>query len=101
MNGKEATRTALQPTQQTLGMYLGDLSDQDLLVLPVPNANHIAWQIGHLISSERHLLSIIPGAVYPELPAGFDEQHKPTNAATDSPKGFATKAQYLDLFNKT
>jgi len=39
-----------------MGWYLGDLSDADLLVRPVPNANHIAWQLGHLISSEKHLL---------------------------------------------
>ena len=101
MTGKEAIRTALQSTQHVLGMYLGDLSDSDLLVRPVPGANHIAWQLGHLIDSERHLLGNLPGAAFPDFPAGFSEQHKPTNAATDPPKGFLTKGQYLELFNKT
>jgi hypothetical protein len=101
MTGKEAIRTALQSTQQLLGMYLGDMSDQDLLVRPVPHANHIGWQVGHLIASEQEMVKILPDARFPELPAGFVEQHKPANATTEPPKGFATKAQYLDLFNKT
>jgi uncharacterized damage-inducible protein DinB len=101
MTGKEAIQRALQSTQQLLGMYLGDMSDQDLLVRPVPNANHIGWQIGHLIASEQEMVKILPGARFPELPTGFVEQHKPANAGTEPPKGFATKAQYLDLFNKT
>lgn len=101
MTGKEAIRTALQSTQHLLGMYLGDLSDQDLLTRPVPSANHPGWQLGHLIASEQELLKMLPGAQFPELPAGFAERHKPANANMEPPKGFATKAQYLDLFNKT
>jgi hypothetical protein len=42
----------------------------------------------------------LPGAAYPELPAGFADQHAKGTAATDPPKGFATKAEYLGLFNK-
>jgi DinB family protein len=99
MNAKQAIQTALQGTQNMLSMYLGDLADADLLVRPVPSANHIAWQLGHLISSERQLGKVLPGAAYPELPAGFDEQHNPKNATSD--KGFGTKADYINLFNKT
>lgn len=100
MNAKDAIRIALQSTQQMLNMYLEDLSDADLLVRPVPKANHIAWQLGHLISSEQRLLTVIPGARLPELPAGFAEQHTKETSAIDPPKGFRTKAEYLNLFNK-
>jgi DinB superfamily len=99
MNAKQAIQTALQGTQHIVTMYLGDLSDADLLVRPVPNANHIAWQLGHLINSERGLGKAFPGVAYPELPAGFDEQHNGKNATSD--KGFGTKADYVNLFNKT
>jgi hypothetical protein len=99
MNGKQAIQTALQGTQHMLTMFVGDLSDADLLVRPVPNANHIAWQIGHLISAERGLGKVLPGVAYPELPAGFEEQHNGKNAASD--KGFGTKADYVNLFHKT
>jgi hypothetical protein len=98
MNAKEAIQITLKSTQNMLPRFLNDLSDADILIRPVPNANHIAWQLGHLISSETRLGSQIPGAVYPELPAGFAEQHNKANASSD--KGFGTKAQYLDLFNK-
>jgi hypothetical protein len=99
MNAKQAIQTTLQGTQHIVNMYLGDLGDADLVVRPVPNANHIAWQLGHVISSERRLGSIVPGAAYPELPAGFDEQHNSKNSSSD--KGFGNKGDYLNLFNKT
>jgi hypothetical protein len=102
MHATEALKISLESTQFLLGMYLSDLSDADFLVRPVPGSNHIAWQLGHLIASEQNLVkSVIPEAHYPELPAGFAEQHKPDKAALDPPKGFATKAEYLDLFTKT
>jgi hypothetical protein len=100
MNAKQAIKTALDSNHNVLTMYLSDLSDADLLVRPVPNANHIAWQLGHLIESEGNLLKIVPGMKGPALPAGFADQHSPKNAATDPPKGFHSKADYLTLFGK-
>src|SRR5579871_6386221 len=81
-------------------MYLSDLSDADLLVRPVPGANHIAWQFGHVIDGERHLMNVVPGVSYPEMPAGFSETHASKNASNESTQGYLTKAQYLELFNK-
>src|SRR5207302_9958579 len=101
MTGRDAIRSALQSTQSLLTMYLNDLSDADLLVRPVPNANHIAWQLGHLVNSEVSMMKThIPGAVNVQLPAGFKEQHDKANAAVDPPKGFLTKAEYLKLFGQ-
>ncbi len=98
MNAKEAIRTTLKSTQSMLPRFLEDLSDADIMVRPVPNANHIAWQLGHLIASETRLGKQLPNAQYPELPAGFAEKHTKSTANTD--EGFGTKAQYLELFNK-
>jgi hypothetical protein len=101
MKGTEAIQGALKTTASTMDMYLGDLSDADLLVRPVPNANHIAWQLGHLISAEPYLVMlVIPDAKYPELPAGFDEKHTKDTARTDGAAAFYTKAEYLGLFKK-
>src|SRR5437870_361895 len=100
MNAKDAIRIALGAAERLLPMYLDDLSDADLLVRPVPNANHIAWQLGHVIASECRLGRQLPGATYPELPAGFAEQHTKHTCSIDPPKGFGTKAHYLELFNK-
>ena len=101
MNAKEAIKTALTSTKDMLGWYLSDLSDADVLVRPVPAANHIAWQLGHLIESEgTYFVKMIPGAQYPPLPPDLKEQHGKAMAASDSTKGFYTKQRYLDLFNQ-
>jgi hypothetical protein len=101
MNGKDAIKTALKGTQNLLNTYVGDLSDADLLVRTVPGANHIAWQLGHLITAEGGLLAdCLPGAAYPPLPAGFREKHGKETASSDAPAGFLKKGDYLSLFNQ-
>src|ERR671934_2111906 len=101
MTGKDAIRTALVSTREVLDWYLGDLSDADLLVRPAPTANHIAWQLGHLINAECRLLGPnLPGADYPELPAEFVEQHDRNAAGRESADGFLTKQEYLTWFNR-
>ena len=99
MNATAVIRKTLESTQHLLTWFLGDLSDADLLVRPVPGANTIAWQLGHLIASESMAAKHIPAAKYPELPAGFAERHDNKRAADDGP-GLASKAVYLDLFAK-
>ncbi len=100
MNVKDAIRTSLKSGQNLMNMVLADLSDEDLLVRPVPGANHIAWQLGHLILAEQNMMKGI-GGTPPALPAGFAEQHAKAMATVDPPKGFATKNVYVDLLNKT
>jgi hypothetical protein len=101
MNAGKVIEAALNGTQFLLNEYVKDLSDADFLTRPVPGANHIAWQMGHLISSEIGLVrSQLPQASFPELPAGFAEQHGKDTAHQDPPKGFLGKQQYVDLFNR-
>src|SRR5436305_3846049 len=100
MNGTEAIRNTLLSNHQVLGMLLGDLSDADLLVRPVPGSNHIAWQLGHLIHSEAMLIKEqVSDAGYPTFPADFSEIHSQKAAANDGP-GFRTKSEYVSLFNE-
>jgi hypothetical protein len=100
MQGTQAVIAALNSTTGLPGWYLSDLSDADLLVRPTANANHIAWQLGHLIDAEPHLVKmILPDAKYPELPAGFSEKHNKEGSKSDT--GFLNKSAYLDLFAKT
>jgi uncharacterized damage-inducible protein DinB len=98
MNGKQVIKAALDSTQQLLKWYVSDLSDADLLVRPVPGANHIAWQLGHLVEAEQMVKAAVPSAKYPELPTDWSKQHNKESAAMDPAKGFATKAEYLDRF---
>lgn len=98
MNGIDILKASLESSRKMLEWMLSDLSDSDLLVRPVPGANHLAWQLGHLISAERHiLLEQIPQATMPALPAGFAEAHSSKTAGSDDPKGFLPKSDYLAL----
>jgi uncharacterized damage-inducible protein DinB len=76
--------------------YLGDLSDADLIVRSVPGANHIAWQMGHLISSSQNILKAL-GHESDPLPTGFTEAHAKETASCDDSARFPTKAEYLRL----
>src|SRR3954468_20842077 len=102
MHARDAIKIALTSTKELLNSYVADLSDADLLVRPVPSANHTAWQLGHLILAEPALLGGQGLDLrYPELPAGFAAQHSKEKSAVEPPTDFGTKAEYLDLFNKT
>jgi DinB family protein len=100
MTAKDAIRIAFNSNFSVIERYLSDLSDADLLVRPVPGANHVAWQLGHLIASEIGLLASVPGGSQLELPPGFAERHGKETAGMEPPKGFLTKAEYLAIFKK-
>jgi len=101
MTGIAALQNALHSTSFLLTNALTDLGDADLLVRPVPNANHAAWQLGHLINAEQGLVtSQLPNAAMPALPAGFKETHAMERTGADD-GAFLTKAEYVDLFTRT
>jgi len=75
--------------------YLKDLTDEDLMHRPVPNANHIAWQLGHLIQSEHDLNNMVCPDSMPALPEGFVDKHAKEAAASDDASAFCTKDEYL------
>ena len=55
MNAKDAIRQTVEFGHMVTRYYVDDLSDADLLVRSVPNSNHIAWQLGHLIKSTHEM----------------------------------------------
>ncbi len=101
MRAKDVVKLALQSTLETLQMYLGDLSDADLTVRPVPGANNVAWQLAHMIVAEKYLLGDqLPGAQYAEIPAAIASLGNDRTGKVDPPDGYLPKAQYLELFGK-
>jgi hypothetical protein len=100
MNAREAIRLNIDCANGICQGYLADLTDAELLVRPVPGANHIAWQLGHLLTSEREMVEeVCPGSM-PALPAGFAEKYTKETAALDAPSAFHSKAVYMDLFER-
>jgi hypothetical protein len=96
MTAKDAIKNTLEFCRQVTVEYLKDFTDADLLVRPVPAANHSAWQLGHLIASEHEMIAAL-GHSMPALPAGFAAKYTAQTAKSDRPADFATKQQYLDL----
>ena len=80
-------------------MVLGDLSDTDLLVRPVPGANHVAWQLGHIIVSLNYFGETIKPGSMPGFPAQFAEQHAKETAGSDKPADFLSKQEYVRLLD--
>lgn len=97
MNARQAIKSSIDWANMMVQGYLGDLTDAELLVRPVPGANHIAWQLGHLIKSEYEINEeTIPGSM-PALPAGFAEKYNSDTAKLDSAGAFHPKSVYMEL----
>jgi hypothetical protein len=96
---KQAIEFNFRMADFVVNAYLTDLDDKDLLVRPVPGANHIAWQLGHLIFAERYMVErVAPGSMDP-LPEDF-ERYGRGSAATDNPEEYLSKEAYLELAKK-
>ena len=91
---KDVIANTIDMCHGVLMAYLGDLDDADLMVRPVPGANHLAWHLGHLIASEHQMLTDA-GYKMPALPGGFEEAYSQETATSDDPAKFHKKDQYL------
>jgi len=97
MNAKDAVRTSMSIADFMMESYLTDITPDELLVRPAPDANHLAWQIGHLISAERRLVEAAAPGSMPPLPDGFAERHTKDTAVSDNQADFLSKDEYLKL----
>lgn len=98
MTAKDAIKSSLELCRSVLQSYLADLSEDDLLIRPVPGANHSAWQLGHLIVCENGLTEL--GYPMPPLPDGFAAAYTKETAGCDDPARFHSKAQYLQIMEQ-
>ena len=95
MTPRDVIKNTVNMCHEVLTSYLGDLSDAELMVRAVPEANHIAWQLGHLIAAEHQMLTDA-GCEMPDLPAGFAESYTKETSTSDDPAKFHKKEQYLE-----
>lgn len=98
MNAKDVIKYNLGMADMVWNGLLEDLCDADLLVRTAPDANHFAWQWGHLLSAERRMIDAVSPGTCPELPGGFAENHGKGKAGDTA--GFLTKQQYQDVHQK-
>ena len=88
----EVMQRNLNHSYELIKLLLSDLADDDLLIRPVPQGNHTAWELGHLIAREYRIGSQYFGVEFSELPTGFQEQHGEATARAESAVGFLSKA---------
>ncbi len=96
MTPQEVLQRSVESGHAFTRAQLNDLSDAELLVRPVPGANHIAWQLGHMIAGTHRMLTAL-GHKAPALPEGFEAAYTRETARSDDPAKFLTKAEYLAL----
>src|SRR5215211_5035835 len=98
MNVKDALKMTIDSSNMISMGYLKDLTDQEMFHRPCKGANHINWQVGHLIAAENQMGNqAIPGSM-PPLPAGFADKYAKETSTSDDPKAFCTKAELMKAF---
>ena len=95
----EAVEANLRMSHVVTTALLSDLSDDDLLARPVPEANHIAWQLGHLISSEHSLISRFAPGVARAFPPGWQDGYTDASAKLNEASRFERKARYIAMYD--
>jgi hypothetical protein len=100
MNAKDAIRSSANLSTMVLKTYISDLDDADLMHRPGEGCNHLAWQLGHLISSEVQLLDSVASGQGIELPDGFADAHAKEACNNDDPAGFHGNRTYVELYDK-
>lgn len=98
MTAKDLIRGALATSEMIMARYLDGLKKEDLLIRAVPGMNHIAWQVGHLIDSERGMVEAIRPGSSPALPEGFGETYSTKNTSDDDATKFLAPEEYLAIW---
>lgn len=97
MNAKDVIRNTIGMSDRILNEYTKDLSDAELLIRPVSGMNHIAWQLGHLLLTERNFIELLEPGASPALPANFEAGHGRDKHGVDDPALFYSAARYREL----
>ncbi|MFH1418905.1 MAG: DinB family protein [Planctomycetota bacterium] len=94
----EVVEANLRMADTVLHTLVSGLSDEELLARPVDGANHIAWQLGHLVGAEYFLISQIADQVEMAIPVGWREGYTTETAKLDDQTCFESKDRYLELY---
>ena len=97
---KNIIKSSLDMSAFCVNSYLEDLSDEDLLKRPVDGANHIAWQLGHLITSEHGLINMVCPDSMPDLLDGFAACYTKETSTFNDASAFHEKDVYRAEMNK-
>lgn len=87
---------------ELLKTTIADFSDADMMVRPVPGANHAAWQMGHLLNFEIMCLKLMNIAGGPTMPLPPSEKwYGKEGASSDDAGKFMKKDELLKLMGQS
>ena len=95
MNARDAIKISIDCGSMVALAYLEDLTDAEMLHRPAPGANHINWQLGHLIWSDHHHLEMGAPKFLKPLPDGFTTLYNAETAKVDDLTKLLTQAELL------
>ena len=98
MDARKAIEFNLDTAVMVVTRYLADLTEEELMHRPHPKANHIKWQLGHLIASDNQMVNRCCEDAIPTLPEGFVEKHSKPTSSEDAAGHFHSKEEYLSLY---
>lgn len=100
MKAKDALKMSIDSSNMISMGYLQDLTDKEMLHRPCKGANHINWQVGHLIAAENQMGNQAIAGSMPPLPPGFAEKYTKETSASDDAAKFCSKAELLKAFEQ-
>ncbi len=98
MSFQSVAQELLGTSRYVMSAYLSDMTDEDILICPVAGAHHAAWQLGHLISSERRMVEGVRAGCGVDLPADFEAVHA-KEVAHEVVAGCLPIARYVELLS--
>ena len=98
MNSRQAISANLDMSDMVCTSYLNDLSDEEMMIRPHAQCNHIKWQLGHLIAAENQMVNgCLPGSM-PELPDGFADKYTKETCSSDDAASFHGKEEFFETY---
>jgi len=97
MNAKDPIVELMNRSEAVLHLYVDDLTDSEFNEIAVTGMNSIAWQVGHLLSTEHLVIEAIRPGSSPPLPDGFNERHMRNSPQASSTGGWLSKDEYFKL----
>jgi hypothetical protein len=101
MSHTDLLANSLAGNFEMLKSHLADFSDADLIVRPVPAANHTAWQLSHLLGLEAMLCHMYAPEAAPKLPEGFKKLGGAEGSKIDDAAQFMKKDELLEHLGRT
>lgn len=99
MNTIDTIQYSLNFSHNLVHGYLDDLSQDDWMVRPTEGANHITWQVGHLLASAKGLAEPCFPEALPALPEGFKDKYTKESSASDELADFHPKDELMGLYD--